>query len=113
MKENNKSGAMNQNISEIRFTQNFTLTRCSMLTLNMIPMENKNVIHFKQRLLLNCWLHDLEIVTVNGEESPIQYHTLLVVAKFAGKQKKIKSCYLIITPRIPVLHHALKCQNPL
>jgi hypothetical protein len=30
-------------------TQNFTLTLCSTLTLNMIPTENKNAIHFKER----------------------------------------------------------------
>ena len=28
--------------------------RCSMLTFNMIPTENKNKVHFKQRLLPNC-----------------------------------------------------------
>jgi hypothetical protein len=55
----------------------------------MIPMENKNTIHFKQRLLPNCLPHDLEIVTLNGEESKSQYHTLLAVAKFTGKSKQI------------------------
>jgi len=55
----------------------------------MIPVENKNTIHFKQRLLPNCLLHDLEIVTVNGGESTSQYHTPLAVDKFTGKQKKI------------------------
>jgi hypothetical protein len=60
-----------------------------MLTLNMIPTENKNTVHFKQKLLPNCLLHDLEIVTVNGGESTSQYHTSLAVAKFRGKQKKI------------------------
>jgi hypothetical protein len=79
----------------------------------MILMEDKNVIHFKQRLLLSCLPHKLEIVTVNGGESTSQYHTPLTVAKLAGKWKKIKSGYFIATPHIPVLHQALKCQNPL
>jgi len=68
----------------------------------MIPAENKNTIHFKQRLLPNSLPHDLEIVTVNGGESTSQYHTLLTVAKFTGKQKKIKFGYFIATPRIYV-----------
>jgi hypothetical protein len=66
----------------------------------MIPTENKNTIHFKQRLLSNCLLHDLEIVTMNGGERTSQDHTLLAVAKFTGKQKKFKSCYFVATPRI-------------
>jgi len=66
----------------------------------MIPTENKNTIHFKQRLLPNCLPHDLEIVTVNGGESTSQYHTRLAVAKFTGKRKKIKSSYFIATPRM-------------
>jgi hypothetical protein len=57
------------------------------------------MIHFKQRLLPNCLPHDLEIVTVNGGDSTSQYDTLLAVAKFTGKQKKIKSDYFIATPR--------------
>jgi hypothetical protein len=57
----------------------------------MIPRENKNTIHFKQRLLLDCLLRDLEIVTVNGRESTSQYHTPLTAANFTRKQKKIKS----------------------
>jgi hypothetical protein len=57
----------------------------------VILAENKNMIHFKQRLLLNCLLHDLEIVTMNGGDSKSQYHTQLVVGKFTGNQKKIKS----------------------
>jgi len=65
----------------------------------MIPTENKNTIHFKQRLLPNCLPHDLEIVTVNGGESTSQYHTPLAVAKFTGKRKKIKSGYFMATPR--------------
>jgi len=64
----------------------------------MIPTENKKTIHFKQRLLPNCLPHDLEIVTVNGGESTSQYHTLLAVAKFTGKWKKIKSGHFIPTP---------------
>jgi len=68
----------------------------------MIPTENKNTIHFKQRLLPNCLPHDLEIVTVNGGESTSKYHTPLAVAQFTGKQKKIKSGYFIATPRIVV-----------
>jgi hypothetical protein len=63
---------------------------------------NKNTIHFKQRLLPNCLLHDLEIVTVNGGESTSQYHTLLTVAKFTGKWEKIRSRYFIATPRMHV-----------
>jgi len=55
----------------------------------MIPTENKNTIHFKQRLLPNCMPHDLEIVTVNGGDSRSQYHTPLVVAKFTGKREKL------------------------
>jgi hypothetical protein len=54
----------------------------------MILTENKNTIHFRQRLLLNCLLYDLEIVTVNGGESTSQYHTPLTIAKFKGKWKK-------------------------
>jgi hypothetical protein len=65
----------------------------------MISTENKNTIQFQLRLLPNCLLHDLEIVTVNGWESKSQYHTPLAVAKFNGKQKKIKSGYFIATPR--------------
>jgi len=65
----------------------------------MIPTENTNTIHFKQRLLSNCLPHDLEIVTVNGWESTSQYHTPLTVATFTGK---IKSGYFIATPRIQV-----------
>jgi hypothetical protein len=65
----------------------------------MIPTENKNTVHFKQRLLPNCLPHDLEIVTVNGGEGTSQYHTPLAVAKFTGKRKKIKSGYFIATPR--------------
>jgi hypothetical protein len=66
----------------------------------MIPTENKNTIHFNQRLLPNCLPHDLEIVTVNGGESTSQYHTSLVVAKFTGKREKIMFGYFIATPRI-------------
>jgi hypothetical protein len=55
----------------------------------MIPTENKNTIHFKQRLLLNCLPHDLEIVTVKGGDSTNQYHTQLAVAKFTGNREKI------------------------
>ena len=84
------------------FTQNFTLTCCSTLTLNMILKENKNMIHFKQRLLPICLLHDLEIVAMNGGESASQFHTPLAVATFTGKQKKIKFSYFIATPRVCV-----------
>jgi len=84
------------------FTQNFTLTCCPTLPLNMIPTENTNTIHFKQRLLPNYRPHDLEIVTVNGGKCRSQYHTPLAVAKFTGKRKKIKSRYFIATPRILV-----------
>jgi len=73
-----------------------------MLTLNVIPMENKNMIHSKQRLLPNCLLHDLEIVTVNGADNTSQYHTLLAVANFTWKWKKMKSSYFIATPRASV-----------
>jgi hypothetical protein len=47
-----------------------------MLTLNMIPMENKNTIQFKERLLPNCLPHNLEIVTMNwrGEHKPISHN---------------------------------------
>ena len=74
--------------------------RCSTLTLNMILTKNKNMIHFKQRLQPNCLSHDFEIVTVNGGGSTGQYHTLLAVANFTGKQKKIKSGYFIAIPHI-------------
>jgi hypothetical protein len=66
----------------------------------MIPMENKHTIHFKQRVLPKCMLHDLEIVTVKGGENTSQYHTLLTTAKFTGKRKKIKPAYFIATLRI-------------
>ena len=82
------------------FAQNFTLTRCSTLTLNMIPTENKNTLHFQQRLLTNCLPHDLEIVTVNGGESTSQYHTLLAVSQVYREAEKIKSGYIIPTPRV-------------
>jgi hypothetical protein len=65
----------------------------------MIPTENKNTIHFKQRLLMNCLPHNLEILTVNGGDSTNQYHIQLTVAKFTGNRKKIKSGYFIATPR--------------
>jgi len=54
----------------------------------MIPTENKNTIHFKQRPLPNCVPHNLEIVTVNGGENTNQYHTLLTVAKFTREAEK-------------------------
>jgi hypothetical protein len=66
----------------------------------MVPKENKNTIHFKQRLLPNCLPHELEIVTVNGGESTNQYRKELAVVKFTGKRKKIKSSYFIATQRI-------------
>jgi hypothetical protein len=66
----------------------------------MIPVENKKTINFRQRLLPNCLPHNLEIVTVNEGESTSQYHTPLAVAKFTGKQQKIKSGYFIATPHI-------------
>jgi len=66
----------------------------------MITTENKNTIHFKQRLLPNCLPHSLEIVTMNGGVSTSQYHTPLAAAKFTGKQKKSKSGYFIATPHI-------------
>jgi hypothetical protein len=69
----------------------------------MIPTENSNTIHFKQKLLPNCLPHDLEIVTVNGGERTNQYHTPLAVAKFIGKRKKIKSGNFIATSLISTL----------
>jgi len=36
---------------------------------------------------------------LNGGDSTSQYHTLLAVAKFTGKWKRIKSGYFIATPR--------------
>ena len=82
------------------FTQNFTLTHCSALTLNMIPTENKNTIHFKQWLLRNCLPYNLEILTINGGEMISRYNTQLTVANFTGKRKKIQSGYFIATPRM-------------
>jgi ERCC4-related helicase len=79
----------------------------------MIPMENKNAIHLKQRLVPNCLPHNLEIVTMNGRESTSQYHTPLAVAKFTAKRKKIKSSYFIATPRtyhIPVISKLWKTE---
>jgi hypothetical protein len=60
------------------------------------------MIHFKQRVLPNCSLHDLEIVTMNGGESTSQYHAPLAFVKFTEKQKKIKSSYFIATPHTPM-----------
>jgi hypothetical protein len=60
----------------------------------MIPTENKNTIQFKQRLLLNCLPHDLEIVTVNAGDSTSQYHTQLAVAKITGNREKINPVIL-------------------
>jgi hypothetical protein len=54
----------------------------------MIPRENKKTFHFKQRLLPNCFLHDLEMVTVNGGESTSQYHTSLALASLQGSGRK-------------------------
>jgi len=68
----------------------------------MIPTENKNTIHFKQRLLPKCLLHNFEIVTMNGGESTSQYHTPHDVAKFTGEQKIIKPGYFIATPHTPL-----------
>jgi hypothetical protein len=53
-------------------------------------------------------LHSLEIVTVNEGASTGQYHTLLAVARFAEKRKKIKSGYFIVIPCIVDLILALK-----
>jgi len=58
------------------------------------------MIHFKQRLLPNCLMHNLEIVTVNEGESTNQYDTQLAVAKFTEKREKNKSGYFIAMPRI-------------
>jgi hypothetical protein len=87
-----------------------------MLTLNMIPTENRNMIQFKKRLLLNCLPHDLEIITVNGGESTSQYYTLLHVAKFSGKQKKLSPVILqphhvsrITTQLFSTLIHGASC----
>jgi hypothetical protein len=66
----------------------------------MIQTEDKNTIHFKQMLPPYCWLHDLEILTVNGGESTSRYHTLLAVVEFTGKREKIKFSYFIATTRI-------------
>jgi len=63
------------------------------------------MIHFKERLLPNCALHNLQIVTVNGGESTSQYHTLLADAKFTGKRKKIKSSYFKAIPCIVLRGH--------
>ena len=68
----------------------------------MIPTENKNTIHFKQRLQPNCLPHDLEIITANEWERTSQYHTRIFVAKFTGKRQNTKSGYIITTPRIYV-----------
>jgi hypothetical protein len=73
----------------------------------VIPTENKNTIHFAQRLLPNCLPHDLEIVNVSGGESTSQYHTPLAVAKFTGKREKIKSGYFIATPRMHIIPEPL------
>jgi len=70
-------------------------------------MENKNKIHFKQRLLLNCLTNDLEIVTVGEGKSRSQYHTPLAFAKLTGKRKKINSSYFIATPRMSAGIHEL------
>jgi hypothetical protein len=40
----------------------------------MIQKENKNTIHFKQRLLPNCLPDVFENVTVNGGENTSQYN---------------------------------------
>jgi hypothetical protein len=68
----------------------------------MIPTENKHMIHFKQRVLPNCLLHDLEFVTMSGGDSTSQYHTPLAFVKFTEKQKKIKSGNFIATPHMPM-----------
>jgi hypothetical protein len=66
----------------------------------MIPMENKNTIHFKQKLLPNRLPHDLAIVIVNGGESTSQYHTRSLLPSLQGSGKKIKSGYFLATPLI-------------
>jgi hypothetical protein len=53
----------------------------------MIPTEKKIMIFFKQRLLPNSLLHELEIVTVKVGESTTRNQAPLVVAKFTGKRK--------------------------
>jgi hypothetical protein len=68
----------------------------------VILTENKNTIHFKQRLLPNCFPHNLETVTVIGGESTSQYNITLTVAKFTGKWEKIRSGYFIATPRMHI-----------
>jgi len=60
----------------------------------MIPKEDKNMIHFKQKVLPNCLPYELEIVTVNGGESTSQYHTPPAFAKFTGKGKKLSPVIL-------------------
>ena len=76
--------------------------RCSMLTFNMIPTENKNKVHFKQRLLPNCRT-TLKFYPWMKGESTSQCHTPLAVAKFTGKRRKKKSCYFIATPLIFII----------
>ena len=71
----------------------------------MIPKENKNTSHFKQRLKPNCLPRDLVILTMDEGQSTSQYHTPFAVTKFTGKRKKIKSGYFIATPHI---HETLK-----
>jgi len=80
------------------FTQIFTLTRCSMLTrfrqrTRTQPASSKGYCQTVCRTTL-------KIVTVSGGETTSQYNTPLTVAKFTGKQKKIKSGYFIARPRI-------------
>jgi hypothetical protein len=57
----------------------------------MIPTENKNTIHFKQKLLPNCLLHNLETVTMNGGESTS--HRLLLPS-LQGSRKKLNPVIL-------------------
>ena len=74
----------------------------------MIPTGNKNTIHFKQWLLLNCLPYDLEILSVNGGEKISRYNTQLTVVNFTGKRKKIQSGNFIATPRV----RGVGCSNP-
>jgi len=71
----------------------------------MIPTENKNTIHVKQRPLPNYLPRDLEIVTVYEGESKSQYHTSLAVAKFTVKRKNIKFAYFIATLLIHPIYY--------
>jgi len=60
----------------------------------MIPAENKNTIHFKQRLLPNCLPHGLEIVTVNAGRTQANTTHRSLLPSLQGNRKNFNPVIL-------------------